>query len=117
MHPVILRLIAIKWQLFGKYHSIINTAFNLLYTLLWTTLGVTLPKTKVKNYYTPMSDNVWRIVLEIMCCGMSLVFIIIVSSVLFLNIYSKLSKIGADPAKMLVGGDRTIIMGWQGSMQ
>lgn len=76
MHPVILRLIAIKWQLFGKYHTALNTGMNLIYTILWTVLGVTMPKTKIKRYYTPVAANTWRIVLEIIGLSMAFYFLV-----------------------------------------
>ena len=80
MHQVILQLIAVKWQLFGKHHAAINTALNLLYTLLWTVLGVTLPKDRHnKAYYTPLDKMAWRIVLEIICLSMTTFFSVRVS--------------------------------------
>ena len=76
MNPVILRLIAIKWQLFGKFYTAKNTCLNLMYTILWTILGVTLPKGDKKYFYTPTGRNSWRIVLEILALGMAVYFIV-----------------------------------------
>ena len=89
MHPVILQLIAVKWQLFGKFYSAVDVALNLSYTLLWTILGVSLPKTKEKSYYTPLNKNAWRIVLEFGSVCMAIYFMVKVSELLdtFANNY------------------------------
>ena len=76
MHPVILRSIAIKWQLYGNYRTGLTTGLNLLYTLLWTALGVSMPRDDVGAYYTPLSKNVWRIVLEVISLILTLYFIV-----------------------------------------
>ena len=47
MHPVFQRLLHVKWDLFGKFGSLINVSINLVYTLIWTFLGIFLPKDHV----------------------------------------------------------------------
>ncbi|XP_065663254.1 uncharacterized protein LOC100208925 isoform X1 [Hydra vulgaris] len=78
MHPVILQLIAIKWNLFGKFYSTIDVVLNFTYTLLWTSLGVSLPRTfsSTSGYYTPIKSNIWRIIIEIICSILATYFII-----------------------------------------
>ena len=62
MHPVMQRLIAVKWRMYGKWGAILDLVINLIYTILWTVLGVTLPK-EGQHLYTPLKDNVWRLIL------------------------------------------------------
>ena len=62
MHPVFQRLLTVKWQLFGKKGSIQMLALNLFYTLIWTILGILIPREN--TYYTPIVDNLWRIIFE-----------------------------------------------------
>eukprot|EP00111_Clytia_hemisphaerica_P019381 TCONS_00057216-protein len=76
MNPVILRLIAIKWQLYGNYRTGLSTAINLLYTILWTALGITMPRDDVTAYYSPLSDNIWRICLEVISLILAVYFIV-----------------------------------------
>ena len=112
MHPVILRLIAIKWQLFGKMHAARNTAINLFYTILWTVLGVSVPKGNIMSmystqklnlnstnssptvftrelYYKPLAENSWRIVLEIIAIAMTIIFTAVVSILFNRDVLSK----------------------------
>ena len=63
MHPVFQRLLYVKWNLFGKWGSSLNVLLNLFYTLIWTVLGILIPRDR--NYYSPMSENWWRLVLEL----------------------------------------------------
>ena len=55
MHPVILRLLRIKWNLFGKKGALKLFALNLLYTINWTILGLILPG---KNLYKISYDSI-----------------------------------------------------------
>ena len=43
IHPVMQRLLRIKWNLFGKRGAIKMFALNFLYTLNWTVLGLLVP--------------------------------------------------------------------------
>ncbi|XP_028405944.1 uncharacterized protein LOC114528490 [Dendronephthya gigantea] len=62
MHPVMQRLIGVKWQMYGKWAAILDLVLNLLYTILWTILAVTLPR-HGKDLYVPLVSNIWRIVI------------------------------------------------------
>ncbi|XP_012558139.2 uncharacterized protein LOC100201978 isoform X1 [Hydra vulgaris] len=77
MHPVILQLITIKWNLFGRMYSMVDVVINFLYTLLWTVIGITLPKGETNNsFYTPFSVNWWRITLELISVSLAVYFIL-----------------------------------------
>ncbi|XP_065663270.1 uncharacterized protein LOC100211734 [Hydra vulgaris] len=63
MHVVFQRLLLVKWQLFAKRGSTYTLLINLYFTLIWTFLGIFIPRDR--NYYSPLSKNWWRLVLEI----------------------------------------------------
>ena len=79
MHPVILRLIKLKWDQFGKWQVCLYLLINLFYTFIWTAIGVSLPRKTPFTFYTPLKQNAWRIVLDIIGCAMTLVFVVKVS--------------------------------------
>ena len=74
MHPVFQKLLDVKWKLFGKWGTFQFVAINLLYTLIWTVLGILLPR-EGENYYTPLSSNWWRLLLEIIGVLLTVYFI------------------------------------------
>lgn len=65
MHPVIRRLISVKWRIFGKLGGIGALLLNLLYATLWTVLAVTIP-TKDKDAYLPLPEKVWRWIIAVL---------------------------------------------------
>lgn len=74
MHPVIQRLIAVKWNYFGKRGAWIQVITNLFFVMLWTVLGVTSPS-KANEFFHPIEKKWWRIVLGILAVLMTLNFI------------------------------------------
>eukprot|EP00794_Sanderia_malayensis_P013784 gene13784-15226_t len=75
MHPVIQRLINVKWNQFGKWGSVFGAGFHLTYILIWTWLAIFLPRGD-GAFYTPFSKFWWRAVLEFLGCLMTLYFIL-----------------------------------------
>ncbi|XP_065055117.1 uncharacterized protein LOC135683708 [Rhopilema esculentum] len=74
MHPVIQRLISVKWNQFGKWASVFGASFHLVYIMIWTWLAIFLPSDG--NFYNPPSKFWWRIILEFLGCMMTLYFIL-----------------------------------------
>lgn len=74
MHPVFQKLLDVKWNLFGKWGTFGLVAINMFYTLIWTALGLFLPR-HGDSYYTPISSNWWRLVLEIIGLLLTVYFI------------------------------------------
>ena len=72
MHPVMRRLIGVKWQIYGKWGAILDLVLNLIYTILWTVLAVTLPK-HGRDLYIPLKSNVWRLVIVFILILLTLV--------------------------------------------
>lgn len=79
MHPVFKRLLDVKWDQFGWRGTIKNIFVHAVFVLVWTALGVTLhfgsDTQNTVNYYYPLKDYIWRIVLESIACCMTLYFI------------------------------------------
>ena len=63
MHPVMHRLIAVKWKIYGKTGAILDLVLNLIYTILWTVESVTIPKNG-DELYTPLRENIWRLAMN-----------------------------------------------------
>ena len=67
LHPVMQRLIFIKWQKFGKFGATKDLVINLLYAVLWTVLAVSTP-THGDSFYIPLKANAWRLMISILVC-------------------------------------------------
>lgn len=83
VHPVILKLIQMKWELFGKMNALVVLAINIIYTLLWTAIGVTLPQDHKEPFYTPLKEKWWRLLIEVIGALMTLAFIVRVCNCTF----------------------------------
>lgn len=70
MHPVIQRLIAVKWNYFGKRGAWIQVITNLFFVTVWTVLGITLPN-KADELFNPIEKKWWRLVLSIIAVLMT----------------------------------------------
>nr|DBA23991.1 TPA: hypothetical protein GDO54_011701 [Pyxicephalus adspersus] len=70
MHPVIQKLIEVKWNFFGRKKIAIALSLNLLFILSWTALGIasSLPRTEEAPYKFP--EDVWRIILIVIALGL-----------------------------------------------
>uniref|UniRef100_F6VFN8 Ion transport domain-containing protein n=1 Tax=Ciona intestinalis TaxID=7719 RepID=F6VFN8_CIOIN len=58
-HPVIMRMIDIKWNKFGRRGAFQALFLNLLYILVWTILGVAVPW--YNRYHYNLPDDWWLI--------------------------------------------------------
>lgn len=92
MHPVVQRLIIKKRQLYGSRYFLTNLLINFIFTFTWTVLTYMLPKISVKDqrvpiqFYDPLPENLWRIVLEIIGLIMALYFVLKVRHIFLLEI-------------------------------
>ncbi len=73
MHPVIQKLIKVKWHLFARRESFKELALNLFYTLIWIILAIFTPRDG--KFYEPLGKNSWRIALESICFFLSIYFV------------------------------------------
>ena len=58
MHPVVKRLIDLKWEHYGKAGAIYNLMLNLGYAILWTILSLALCY-RAKDMYLPLGSKGW----------------------------------------------------------
>ena len=82
MHPVFQRLLHVKWELFGQRQVTKLVILNLFYTLIWTILGIFIPR-EGESFYTPLSNNWWRVVFEVI--GVLLTVYFLVSEILIVK--------------------------------
>ncbi|XP_018414959.1 PREDICTED: transient receptor potential channel pyrexia-like [Nanorana parkeri] len=70
IHPVIQKLIEVKWKFFGRKHIAIALSLNLLFILSWTALGIasSLPRTEDAPYKFP--EDIWRLILIVIALGL-----------------------------------------------
>lgn len=62
MHPILQRLIKIKWQHYGKRGAWMQVIMGFIFVVLWTVFGVTTSVNGSHNY-TPVNQNWWRILI------------------------------------------------------
>ena len=89
LHPVMQRLISVKWRMYGKWGAIQALVMNLVYTILWSVIGVSLPKTG-REMYEPLKENVWRLLIGILLILLTLweIKIQVMSKLAMLYIYT-----------------------------
>ncbi|XP_030838600.1 uncharacterized protein LOC100890058 isoform X2 [Strongylocentrotus purpuratus] len=73
MHPVIRRLVEVKWQQFGRMGAYRQLLFNLLFILMWTVLALSLES----PFNLEFPQDIWRLALEV-CGSLLTIFQIIV---------------------------------------
>ena len=61
MHPVMQRLINMKWENFGKKAAQKDLVINVIFAFVWTILGITMPM-HANQLYSPMREKWWRFV-------------------------------------------------------
>ncbi len=64
MHPVMQRLTETKWKMFGKSRACMDLVLNMFFCIVWTVLMCSIPP-DFKNLYSPMPQQSYRIVLEV----------------------------------------------------
>ncbi|XP_069478241.1 transient receptor potential channel pyrexia-like [Ambystoma mexicanum] len=72
MHPVIQKLIEIKWQRFGRKNIAIMLCVNFIFIVSWTVLGIasSLDRTEEDPYLFP--EDAWRIVVIAIALGLTI---------------------------------------------
>ena len=62
MHPIFQRLIDVKWRYF-RLEAWLDILPNVLMALLYTILACSVPQ-DVNKFYSPLSENWWKVVIE-----------------------------------------------------
>lgn len=71
MHPVVQRLIEIKWEQYGKSSAIYDLMLNLSYAFLWTIVGLALSH-RSQDMYLPLKSKAWMLCIVIVIIIMTL---------------------------------------------
>ena len=83
MHPAIQKLMDVKWKLFGKRYAIVSNFWNIFYTILATVITFSIPMKGYDVQYTPVKDNVWKLVMAVIFFILTFYFWIKVSGFYF----------------------------------
>nr|XP_054772707.1 uncharacterized protein LOC129280722 [Lytechinus pictus] len=73
MHPVIRRMVEVKWNQFGRTGAYKQLLFNLLFILMWTVLALSLES----PFDVEIPSDIWRLVLEACGCLLTIFQIIV----------------------------------------
>ena len=65
MHPAINKLLSIKWKLFGRRRAIIGNFWTVIHTLLATILIFAVPFQPYDKQFSPVKEQVWKIILAV----------------------------------------------------
>ena len=81
MHPVMHRLIEVKWQQYGKFGTFLDLIVNVLYAILFTVFAVGTPG-EGRELYSPAKSKSWRVLIGI-------VLMVVTAYQMYLQIRSK----------------------------
>ncbi|XP_069478242.1 transient receptor potential cation channel subfamily A member 1-like [Ambystoma mexicanum] len=71
MHPVIQKLIELKWQRFGKRNIAFMLASNLIFIFSWTCLGIAASLDREESSYQ-FPEDIWRLILLMAAVGLTI---------------------------------------------
>ncbi|MEE6463151.1 hypothetical protein FKM82_005801, partial [Ascaphus truei] len=71
MHPVIQKLIDMKWKSFGRKNIAIMLSINLLFIVSWTALGIAASLSRSEEQPYKFPEDSWRIVVIIIALGLT----------------------------------------------
>ena len=63
MHPVMKRLINVKWEFFGKKGAQVDLVVNVVVAFVWTILGITMPL-QADQLYWPLRYLIFNVLLK-----------------------------------------------------
>ena len=84
-HPAINKLLSVKWKLFGRRRAIIGNFWNVIHTLLATVLIFAVPFQPFDKQFSPVKENVWKIILAVVFFMLTFFFWIKVRKTKFLK--------------------------------
>uniref|UniRef100_UPI00398E77B1 transient receptor potential channel pyrexia-like n=1 Tax=Pristiophorus japonicus TaxID=55135 RepID=UPI00398E77B1 len=71
MHPVVQKLIKIKWKHFGKRGVAIMLSLNILFIIFWTFLGLSSSLSNAKQLNYELPGDWWRILFAVIAIGLT----------------------------------------------
>ncbi|XP_069813214.1 transient receptor potential channel pyrexia-like isoform X2 [Dendropsophus ebraccatus] len=72
MHPVIQKLIEVKWRFFGRKNICIMLSLNLLFIISWTALGIASSLIRPEDAPYKFPEDAWRIIVICIALGLTL---------------------------------------------
>ncbi|KAJ8014259.1 hypothetical protein DPEC_G00038410 [Dallia pectoralis] len=92
MHPVVLKLINVKWKLYGRTGAWILLLLNFLFIVSWTTVAISVSVIRNEEPYV-FPEDWWRVFVVVVALGLTVV------------------EVGREVAEMI--GSRTKLKSWQ----
>ncbi|XP_010894562.1 transient receptor potential cation channel subfamily V member 5 isoform X2 [Esox lucius] len=92
MHPVVLKLITVKWKLYGRMGAWILLLLNFLFIVSWTTVAISVSVIRNEEPYV-FPEDWWRVFGVVVALGLTVV------------------EVGREVAEMI--GSRTKLRSWQ----
>eukprot|EP00062_Callorhinchus_milii_P017712 gi/632970450/ref/XP_007901656.1/ PREDICTED: transient receptor potential channel pyrexia-like [Callorhinchus milii] len=72
MHPVVQKLIEIKWKHFGMRGVTIHLTLNILFIISWTILGIASTLTGINQQRYKLPEDWWKILVALVAVGLTL---------------------------------------------
>ena len=63
-HPVIQRLVKLKWDMYGRRFATFYLIVNIIYVMIWSAFAVVMSASR--NPLEPTEGNSWRIILAVL---------------------------------------------------
>ncbi|XP_058242468.1 transient receptor potential channel pyrexia [Hemibagrus wyckioides] len=72
MHPVVLKLISVKWNLYGRLGAWILLLLNFLFIVSWTTVAISVSVSPEENKRYVFPQDWWRVLVVMIALGLTL---------------------------------------------
>ncbi|XP_036403165.1 transient receptor potential channel pyrexia-like [Megalops cyprinoides] len=69
MHPVVLKLIAVKWNLYGRAGAWILLLLNFFFIVSWTTVAISVSVTRAEEKPYVFPADWWRVLVVVLALG------------------------------------------------
>ncbi|XP_048858649.1 transient receptor potential cation channel subfamily A member 1 isoform X2 [Brienomyrus brachyistius] len=71
MHPVVLKLITVKWNLYGRTGAWILLILNFLFIVSWTTVAISVSMVRDEEHPYVFPEDWWRVLVVILALGLT----------------------------------------------
>uniref|UniRef100_A0A3B3RE16 Si:ch73-193i2.2 n=1 Tax=Paramormyrops kingsleyae TaxID=1676925 RepID=A0A3B3RE16_9TELE len=71
MHPVVLKLITVKWNLYGRTGAWILLILNFLFIVSWTTVAISVSVVRDEEHPYVFPEDWWRVLVVILALGLT----------------------------------------------
>ncbi|XP_029109927.1 transient receptor potential channel pyrexia-like, partial [Scleropages formosus] len=73
MHPVVLKLITVKWKLYGRTGAWILLLLNFLFIISWTTVAISVSVVRDEEHPYVFPDDWWRVLVVVLALILTVV--------------------------------------------